>query len=97
MALSPEAISRALPEDDEGEDVCTVRGSQQFTFYGGITRFHVTATYLDCEYDQEAAQKLGGVRRVRILFSIDQPAWAQLPEALDYIFDGSAAYERASD
>ena len=68
------SFSRSF-DDDWG--VCTVREIQRAVVYGGIERFRLRRSSVECTFDLKAAQEVG-FSALRITFEIDEKAWAQL-------------------
>jgi len=62
-------------DDDWG--VCTVREIQQATVYGGIERFRLHRSGVECDFGPKAAKELG-FSALRITFEIDDKAWDEL-------------------
>lgn len=70
-------------DDDWG--VCTVREIQQATVYGGIERFRLHRSGVECVFAPKAAAEIG-YRELRIAFALDDETWRELEEAARIVF-----------
>jgi hypothetical protein len=70
-------------DDDWG--VCTVREVQQATFYGGIERFRLQQSGVECVFGSKAARE-AGCRELRITYSIDEMTWREIVETARVVF-----------
>ena len=70
-------------DDDWG--VCTVRKIQQAVIYGGIERFRLHRSGVECDFDAKAAKE-ASFSSLRIAFEIDDKAWSELTSAANIVF-----------
>lgn len=70
-------------DDDWG--VCTVREIQRATIYGGIEKFQLRRSGVECVFDQKAAEKTG-FNELRIAFAIDDKSWQELAATAKIVF-----------
>jgi hypothetical protein len=70
-------------DDDWG--VCTVRGIQQATVYGGIESFSLHRSEVVCLFGPNAAEKTG-CRELKIAFAIDDNAWREVADTAKLVF-----------
>jgi hypothetical protein len=64
-------------DDDWG--VCTVREIQKATVYGGIERFMLLRSGVECVFGPKAAAETG-YRELTIAFTIDDKTWREIAE-----------------
>jgi hypothetical protein len=65
--------------------VCTVRENQQAVIYGGIERFRLHRTGLECDFNAKAAEE-SGFSSLRIAFEIDDKVWSELAATANTVF-----------
>jgi hypothetical protein len=70
---------------DEDWGVCTVREIQQAVIYGGIERFRLHRSGVECAFDSEAAEEVG-FSALRVTFEIDGKAWHELTATAKVVF-----------
>jgi hypothetical protein len=69
--------------DDDG--VCTTREIQLATIYGGIERFKLHRSGLECVFDSKASEATG-FRELRVTFAIDNETWQEVKETAKVVF-----------
>ena len=78
-------------DDDWG--VCTVREIQQATVYGGIERFHLHRSGMECVFDPKAAEE-AGYRELRVAFAIDDKTWREVADTAQIVFRDCPCFSR---
>jgi hypothetical protein len=76
-------------DDDRG--VCTVREIQQAVVYGGIERFRLHRSGVECAFDAKTSEQ-AGVSSLQIAFKIDDKAWAELTSTASVVFRGCSCF-----
>ena len=70
-------------DDDWG--VCTVREIQRATIYGGIERFRLHRSGMECALEPQATEKVG-FRELRVTFDLDEERWHELAATAKVVF-----------
>jgi hypothetical protein len=79
-------------DDDWG--VCTVREIQQATIYGGIERFKLHRSGVECVFDGKAAEE-AGFRELKITFAIADKTWHEVAATAKIVFRDCAYFTLA--
>ena len=95
FALSSEdalLIQRAFGEDaEESEELCLVRSPSQECVYEPFVRVHLARKCLEILLTSEAAQEFGA-KAISISFSLQEPQFVQVKEAMANAFTGRGFY-----
>ena len=75
-------FSRSFDEDD---GVCTVREIQRAVLHGGIERFTLHRSGVECVFDPEGARETG-FGELRVRFTIDDKTWNDLVATAKIVF-----------